>query len=179
MQNHGLKPHSLFSCHFIFLSARICLFQLLSAPFQAGLLYLPAPWCLISHMFGCLIGEAWIGVCVAVLLENVPVDLTASATGLYFFVLQMTGGATMPLLVTPLSRPPLDLRAALMICFPGFYVLSAVLFGVTLVLARRAEQAKKKQKGEGSVVVQEVGAGDYDGKEMEVEKQEQLLQNKA
>jgi len=103
---------------------------MVSAPFQAGTLYLPMPWAFISHMPAYLIGEMWIGVCVAVVIDVVPADLTASAVAIYFFVIQLIGG-NINVLVTPLSDA-IDFRSALLITFPGFYVIAAVIFAMCL-----------------------------------------------
>ncbi len=168
--------------------------QVVSAPFEAGLLVLPAPWCLVAHMAGCLVGEAWIGVCVAVLLEAVPADLTASATATYFLVLQL-GGAAVPMLVPGLSRG-LGLRGALLLCFPGLYLLAAAVFAATWAVMRRAEkrgqggsQGEQATEAEGMMLetgnggAGHSGGGDgTDNREMEEkkeEKKEHLLQCEA
>ena len=86
----------------------------------------------------------WIGVCVAVVLDIVPTDLTASAVAVYFFIIQIIGG-NMPLFVTPIKHA-LDLRAAMLICFPGFYIVGAVIFFLTLVLVRRNQGQETKDR---------------------------------
>jgi hypothetical protein len=88
-------------------------------------------------MAGYVIGEMWIGVCVAVVLDIVPPDLTTSAVAVYFFTIQIIG-ANMPLFVTPITNG-LSLRAAMLICFPGFYVVGALFFLVTLLVLRRRD----------------------------------------
>jgi uncharacterized membrane protein YvlD (DUF360 family) len=97
-----------------------------SAPFQVGTLYLPMPWAFIVHIPAYLIGEMWIGVCVAVVVDLVPADLTASAIAIYFFVIQLIGG-NINVIVTPITDL-LDYRLALLITFPGFYVVAAAIF---------------------------------------------------
>ena len=111
--------------------------QVLSAPFQVGLLYFNDPWCFISHMIGYVIGEMWIGVCVAVVLDIVPADLTTSSVAVYFFIIQIIGG-NMPLFVTPITNG-LSLQAAMLICFPGFYIVGALFFVVTYILIKKKE----------------------------------------
>ncbi|CAH1786619.1 unnamed protein product [Owenia fusiformis] len=108
---------------------------LISAPFQVGTLFLPMPWAFISHIPAYLIGEMWIGVCLAVVVDLVPEDLRASSVAVYIFIIQMIGG-NMNLMVTPL-RQVLDLRYALLIGFPGSYVLGALIFILTAFLLKK------------------------------------------
>jgi len=106
--------------------------QFAAAPFQAAMLFLPPPWCFVSHVVGILIGEMWLGVCAAIVIELSPSHLTASCVGLYFFIIQIIGG-NLILLVTPLADA-LSLRLAIGITFPGFYIVAGLGFTVTLIL---------------------------------------------
>ena len=106
--------------------------QLVAAPFQVGLLTTAPPWAFLCHIGGYLVGEMWLGVCVAIVIELVPRDLSASAVAVYFFIIQIIGG-NMPLFVTPLTNA-LDYRWALLILYPGMYVAAAMLFIVTLLM---------------------------------------------
>lgn len=106
--------------------------QVASAPFQVGTLFLPMPWAFIVHMPAYLIGEMWIGVCVAVVVDLVPPHLTASAVAIYFFVIQLIGG-NINVIVTPIADA-LNYRLALLITFPGFYVAGAAIFAVCLAV---------------------------------------------
>lgn len=90
------------------------------------------PWAFIVHIPAYLIGEMWIGVCVAVVVDLVPADLTASAVAIYFFVIQLIGG-NINVIVTPLTDS-LDYRLALLITFPGFYLVAAAIFVVCLAV---------------------------------------------
>ena len=85
-----------------------------------------------------MIGEMWFGVCIAVVIDLVPADLTTSAVAVYFFIIQIIGG-NMPLFVTPITEG-LNLRAAMVICFPGFYLVGAAFFGLAFVLLMRKEK---------------------------------------
>ena len=89
-------------------------------------------------MVGYVIGEMWIGVCVAVVLDIVPPDLTTSAVSVYFFTIQIIG-ANMPLFVTPITDG-LSLRAAMLICFPGFYLVGALFFLITFFLIKKKDK---------------------------------------
>ena len=74
----------------------------------------------------------WLGVCVAIVIELVPKDLSASAVAVYFFIIQIIGG-NMTLFVTPLTEA-LSYRGALLVLFPGMYIYAALLFIVTLAM---------------------------------------------
>ena len=113
----------------------VCLFQIVSAPFQLGLIFLSMPWCFISNMVGYLIGEMWFGICITLVIDLVPSDLTASAVAIYFFIIQIIGG-NMPLIVTPITNS-LNLKVAMAICFPGFYVVGALFFILAFFLILR------------------------------------------
>ena len=97
-----------------------------------GLLLLPDPWCFISHIFGCVIGEMWLGIAASVIVELVPADLTTSAMSVYFFIIEIIGG-NMPIFVTPITGA-LSLKAAMLICFPGFYIVGGILFLIVYLL---------------------------------------------
>lgn len=76
----------------------------------------------------------WIGVCLACVISLVPVDTASAAIALFLFIINNIGG-TLNLLVPPLETA-IGLQYALLILFPGLYVLAAVLFIVTFVLLK-------------------------------------------
>ncbi|KAK2150664.1 hypothetical protein LSH36_396g03020 [Paralvinella palmiformis] len=125
--------------------------NILSAPFLVGTLYAPMPWCWICQMVAYVIGEMWIGVCVAVVIDLVPSDLTASAVAVYFFIIQIIGG-NMNLLVPPIEHQ-LGLRYALLITFPAMYLLAALLFTITLAVYVRSKRSKEKAHESGGHLV--------------------------
>jgi len=118
--------------------------QLLSSPFAAGVLYFNPPYCYFSLIPNYIIGEMWVGVTLAVLVELVPSNVKTTAIATYFFIISNIGG-NMPLLVPPLKAAFVDagygdvsaLRNTLYLLFPGEYVLGAVLFLVSLVVLHR------------------------------------------
>lgn len=114
--------------------------QVVAAPIQVGTLYLPMPWAIMFQMPAMLIGEVWLSVAVSIVLDLVPSDLTTSATALYFFFMQIVGG-NVNMLITPI-REATDLRTALLITFPGLYLVGAMFFGLAaLVLALRRKNS--------------------------------------
>ena len=122
---------------------RFSSFQLVAAPFQVGLLVTEPPYCFVCHIGGYLVGEMWLGVCLAIVVELVPNDLTASAVAVYFFIIQIIGG-NMTLFVTPLTDAT-DYRTALIILFPGMYVAAALLFMVTLAMVSCRENSSSSK----------------------------------
>ncbi|CAH1787144.1 unnamed protein product, partial [Owenia fusiformis] len=119
------------------LSARLLVLicsQILAAPFQVGTLFLDPPWAFISQIPAYIFGEMWIGVCLAVVVDLVPYNLRASAVALYVFIISAIGG-NMNIFVSPISEV-LDLRIALLITFPGLYVLGAAFFLLTLIIMK-------------------------------------------
>ena len=114
--------------------------QLIATPFQAGVLLLPMPWAMFSHMVGYLFAEMWLGILLAVVVEQVPPYLSTSAVSVFFFIIQIIGG-NMNLLITPITDS-ISLQAALMICFPGFYLVACVIFAFALPFVWNTEKRK-------------------------------------
>ncbi len=109
--------------------------QLLACPFLIGTVLLPPnPWAFLCLLPAYVIGEVWIGVCLAVVIELVPSRMVPAAVAFFLFIINNIGGTT--LLLVPLLKASLNLRYALLILFPGTYLLAAVLFGVVLVLVK-------------------------------------------
>lgn len=104
--------------------------QILATPFAAGALFMPVPWNFISLIPANVIGEAWVGVTLAVVIELVPVPMRTTSVAIYLFIISVIGG-NMNLLIPPLTKV-MSLQYALLIMYPGFFALSAVLFLITL-----------------------------------------------
>ena len=77
-------------------------------------------------------GEVWIGVCLAVVIDLVPIDVTSAAVALFLFIINNIGSC-MTLLV-PVMAAQMGLRYTLLVLFPGSYIVAAILFGVTLAV---------------------------------------------
>ena len=109
--------------------------QLLACPFLIGTVLLPPnPWAFLCLLPAYMIGEVWIGVCLAVVIELVPSRVVPAAVAFFLFVINNIGGAT-PLLI-PLLEASLNLRYALLLLFPGTYLLAGALFAMVLVLMK-------------------------------------------
>lgn len=119
--------------------------QLLACPFIVGAVFLPPdPWAFLCLLPAYIVGEVWIGVCLAVVIELVPRRVLAAAVAFFLFIINNIGGS-MPLLI-PSLEAKFTLRYALLILFPGSYLLAAALFAVVLVIVRSMEMECCKLK---------------------------------
>lgn len=75
------------------------------------------------------------GVTLTIVVELVPSTIRTPSIAYYLFVISIIGG-NMPLLVPQLKKV-YGLRTALYILFPGLYVLSSVLFLLTVFALKR------------------------------------------
>ena len=74
----------------------------------------------------------WIGVCLAVVIELVPMSIVPFAVAIFLFVINNISGCV-KLLLPPLQSV-IGMKYALLILISGLYCLSAILFTVTLLL---------------------------------------------
>ena len=94
------------------------------------------------HALYYVAGEMWIAVCIAIVIDIVPNDITASAIAVFFFVIQILGG-NMPLLVPPLQTALGSMRGALLILFSGMILLSVFVFALLLFWVKPKEEAEE------------------------------------
>ena len=126
--------------------------QLLACPFLVGSVMLPPdPWASLCLLPAYVVGEMWIGVCLAVVIEMVPRRVIPVAVAFFLFVINNIGGA-LPLLV-PYLEMKLNLRYTLLLLFPGSYVLAAVLFSITLIVTK-CKQCCRRRKIEEEFLIQ-------------------------
>ncbi|XP_065180631.1 MFS-type efflux pump MSMEG_3705-like [Sycon ciliatum] len=141
------------------LSARIWVLvisQVAAAPFAAGALYFEAPYSYLCLIPSNVIGEMWVGVTIAILVELVPSRLRTSSVAVYLFIISNIGGNAnliVPYLKTYfqnlLSLPKssyIPLRNALLLMFPGMYLLSSVLFLAEFFVLRLDKQRKEEER---------------------------------
>jgi len=120
---------------------------LCASPFAAGALYFKPPGAYISLIPAYLIGEMWISITLAVIVDLVPAGFRTSSVALYLFIITNIGGNA-PLLVTPIQNKleaagyttQQSLRGALYILYPGTYVLGSILFLFALFTLRHRSQ---------------------------------------
>ena len=68
----------------------------------------------------------WFGVCIAVAIELVPVEISSTAVSLYLFLINIIGGNLNLLL--PALQKHLGLRNSMIILFPGAYFAAGIFF---------------------------------------------------
>ena len=139
----------------VFRAEKKNLLQMLAAPFAAGALFLPYPWCFLSLIPSNVIGEMWVGVASAIVVDLVPSSIRTSAVAVYLFIITVIGG-NFNLLVAPLrhsfrqttnepkSDDPKSYRWSLFLTFPGLYVLSSLMFIVVFFVMRWDLRRKAK-----------------------------------
>ncbi|ETO20372.1 hypothetical protein RFI_16844, partial [Reticulomyxa filosa] len=111
--------------------------NLCAAPFVFGALLTPCPWCYLWLIPSNIIGEMWSGIGMAVAVELVPAKMKTTGLAVYFFVIGLSG--FFPALVTPISNlfdsgENGQYLRALIVLFPGFYLLSSLLFFLTFFI---------------------------------------------
>lgn len=118
--------------------------QMLAAPFAAGAILLPPPFAYMSLIPTYIIGEMWVSVTLAVLVELVPAKIKTTSIAIYFFIISNIGG-NMPLMVAVLNgvfgnfgfNKLESLKYTLLTLYPGEYVLGSLLFMLTLFVLKR------------------------------------------
>lgn len=116
--------------------------QIAAAPFAAGALFLPYPWCFLSLIPSNVIGEMWVGVTSAIIVDLAPTKIRTASLGLYFFIITVIGG-NFNLLVEPIKEgfalhfdSIMSLRLALLFTFPALYVIGSALFLLSYFLMK-------------------------------------------
>lgn len=124
--------------------------QIAAAPFAAGALFLPYPWCFLSLIPSNVIGEMWVGVTSAIIVDLAPIKIRTASLGLYFFIITVIGG-NFNLLVEPIKQgfalhygPITSLRLALLFTFPALYVVGSLLFLLSYCLMKVDLSVKPK-----------------------------------
>ena len=138
--------------------------QVLAAPFAAGALFLPYPWCFLTLIPSNVIGEMWIGVTTAIVVDLAPTKIRTASVALYLFIITIIGG-NFNLLVSPLrsafrhSFSELEsYQWALFITYPGVYAFSSLLFLLAFFLMRL--DLKRKEMFERTMVVNRLPSED-------------------
>ena len=141
---------------------------MLAAPFAAGALFLPYPWCFLSLIPANVIGEMWIGVATAIVVDLVPSKIRTASIAVYLFIITVIGG-NFNVIVDPIQKSFEDdglsdsysYRWALFLTYPGLYVLSSLLFIVTFFLMRW-DLKRKRRMEEAYMLINETQRGDSD-----------------
>eukprot|EP01084_Bolivina_argentea_P036501 67535_1 len=127
--------------------------NIVAAPFAFLALWLPAPYCYLMLIPSNVIGEMWVGICIALVIELVPSKMKTTALSVYFFWIGL--GGFFPLAVTPIqtficgnNRPAscnVGLQWALVILFPGLYAVSSLIFFTSMIFLKRDRKRAKME----------------------------------
>ena len=117
--------------------------NLLAAPFAFLALLLPAPYGYLGLIPSNIIGDMWVGITLALVLEISPAKLKTTAVSVYFFFIGIAG--FFPYFVTPVKKAFDSYTLSLMILFPGLYVVSSGLFLLTLFTIQRDKRRAQEQ----------------------------------
>ena len=101
----------------------------MSIPFLFGTLFLPLPAAFFSLLLSYGVGEMWFGVCIAVAIELVPVNVSSASVSLYLFIVNIIGG-NLNLLLPSLQRQ-MGLQYSMIVLFPGAYFIAGIFFILT------------------------------------------------
>ncbi|XP_031635813.1 uncharacterized protein LOC116348815 [Contarinia nasturtii] len=110
--------------------AVLAISQLISTPGAFGSVYFEPVWAMITLGISYFFAEMWFGIVFAVLVEIVPFQVRSTTVGIFLFVMNNIGG-NLPILVDPVAKY-LGYRESIMIFYAGFYLLSSVLFFITM-----------------------------------------------
>jgi len=108
----------------------LALSQLISTPGAFGSVLFSPFWAMISLATSYFFAEMWFGIVFAVVVEIVPLEFRSSVVGIFMFVINNIGG-NLPILVDPLSKM-IGYRESIAIFYAGFYLVSSVLFFITM-----------------------------------------------
>ncbi|XP_057372732.1 putative metabolite transport protein HI_1104 [Daphnia carinata] len=118
--------------------------QTIASPFAAGVLLLPPPYCFASLLIAYLFAEMWFGVLFAILIELVPASACSFVIAVFLFVMNNVGG-NVPVIITPISKT-MGYRETLLLFYPGFFLISAVLFGIMGIALQKSNIGRKNSQ---------------------------------
>ena len=93
---------------------------------------IPVPYNFLSFLVALIVGEMWIGVCLAIVIELLPLSVAALGIAFFLFVINNIGGCV-TLLVPPLQAA-IGIKYSLLILVPGSYAFAAILFLITFFI---------------------------------------------
>lgn len=123
--------------------AVLAISQLIATPFAYGSVYFDPTWALITLAISYFFAEMWFGIVFAILVEIVPLSVRSTTVGVFLFVMNNIGG-NLPILVDPVSKA-LGYRESLYIFYGGTYLISSVMFLLTMFLMG-GPQSQKQEK---------------------------------
>lgn len=130
--------------------ALLVLTQAAAAPCAAGVLLLQPPYAFLMLFPTYLIGESYIGTCMAMLMDRTPAHAHSLVLSLYIFAIANLGGNA-GLLLPPLQRAlGGNMRLALLLLWPGLIVASGMVYALLWFCTRRDGTGSGSDSGSGS-----------------------------
>lgn len=112
--------------------AVLAISQLIATPFAFGSIFFEPLFAMITLGISYFFAEMWFGIVFAVLVEIVPLQVRSTTVGVFLFVMNNIGG-NLPILVDPVAKR-IGYRGSLAIFYAGFYLLSSVMFFITIFM---------------------------------------------
>ncbi|KAL0273122.1 UNVERIFIED_CONTAM: hypothetical protein PYX00_005874 [Menopon gallinae] len=122
--------------------AVLAISQLIASPGAFGSVYFEPVGAMVTLGLSYFFAEMWFGIVFAVVVEVVPLSMRSTTVGVFLFVMNNIGG-NLPILVEPI-RTTIGFREALYIFYAGFYLISSVMFFITIFLMEPKSTAPKK-----------------------------------
>ena len=106
---------------------------------------LQPPYAMVALVGYYLCAETWFAILFTVIVEIVSIEIRSIMIALFIFCMNNIGG-NFPLLVTT-ARKQLDddYRTALYLFWPGFVVISSVLFFIASLFLMNKERKRSKK----------------------------------
>ncbi|XP_006824943.1 uncharacterized protein LOC100370782 [Saccoglossus kowalevskii] len=114
---------------------------LVSIPLSIGVLLLDPPWCFAVMMPNFIAVGMWGCCATSTVVEQAPKGRQTLAMAYYIFSINMLGG-NMNVLI-PVLKSAIGLRYALLVMYPGMYVLSLCFCLLCIPFAKRKIKAQK------------------------------------
>jgi len=125
--------------------AVLAISQLISTPFAFGSIYMGPVGAMITLAISYLFAEMWFGILFAILVEIVPLSVRSTTVGVFLFVMNNIGG-NLPILLEPV-RKATSFQDALAIFYAGAYLVSSILFGITMLMMGKTKKEPAKTNG--------------------------------
>ncbi|XP_039298652.1 protein spinster homolog 1 [Nilaparvata lugens] len=122
-------------------AAVLAISQLIATPFAFGSIYMGPVGAMITLAISYLFAEMWFGILFAILVEIVPVSVRSTTVGVFLFIMNNIGG-NLPILMEPV-RKATSFRDSLAIFYAGAYLISSVLFAITMMMMGKTKKETK------------------------------------
>jgi len=127
--------------------------QAIAAPLAAMVLYLPPPYCFFLLIITYFFAEMWFGILFTVMSEVFPYKIRTTSIALFIFF--MNNIASVAQLQVSFLKKAMPYRTALLLVYPGFYLLSSLFFLLTqTIVSWKARTKLERQDTENKIMVE-------------------------